>query len=141
MAQATPIYDSVLFSSLITSVVTVFVGLIAFIIYQKQQNDKKKDAATIILLEIQNAEKQLVPAKESILRDGVIKEDIFLMPTHHWEDYKYLFVREFNSRELSDISYFFKQCNSYDGIVKYSNSFFVKNEEQIRKNLQSVLAD
>jgi hypothetical protein len=122
------------------SVVTLLVGLVAFIVYQKQQNDRKKDAATIVLLEIQNATDRLKAVNESIVKDKLIKEDTLLMPTARWEKYKYLFVRNFNSRELNEITTFYEKCLTYDKIVRYHSSFFVKNEEQVRNNLQSSLA-
>jgi len=132
-----PFYDS----NWLLAIVTFLVGLIAFVIYEKQQNDNKKDAATIIMLEMQHAEDKLAIAKESIISSGLIKEDVFLMPTSAWEKYKYLFVRDFGDKELEDISSFYEKCKLYDEVVRYNNSFFVKNEEQIRTNLQSSLAD
>jgi hypothetical protein len=117
------------------------VGLVAFILYQKQKNDERKVAATIILLEIQYAEDHLGTAKESIIKDNLIKEDIFLLPTSSWDKYKYLFVGDFNDKSLADISLFFEKCKAYDKVVSYNNSFFEKNEEQIRTNLHAALAD
>lgn len=36
---------------------------------------------------------------------------------------------------------FYEKCKQYDEVVRYHNTFFVKNEEQIRTNLQAALAD
>lgn len=63
------------------------------------------------------------------------------MPTSSWQNYKYLFVRDFSSKGIADISSFYEKCSAYDHTVRYNNSFFVKNEEEIRRSLQGGLSD
>ncbi|HZM63740.1 MAG TPA: hypothetical protein VFB59_01255 [Candidatus Saccharimonadales bacterium] len=134
-------YQSEFFTTIISCLVTIAVGLVAYIIYQKRRNDTKRDAASTVLLEIKNAQKHLQTAKESIVKDKLIKEDVFVLPTSQWEKHKYLFARDLNSDELIEINSFYEKCRLYDEIVRYNNTFFVKNEEQIRANLQAALAD
>lgn len=128
-------------SSLLTSVVTLIVGLLAFAVYRKQQIDRKKDAANIIFLEIKNAEKNLTQAKDIIVRDKVLPESIFAMKTPSWGKYNYLFVRDFDDKDWNIINTFYEKCRLYDEAVEYSNTFFKKNEEQIRVNLHQALAE
>lgn len=60
----------------LNALVTFVTGLVAFYVYKKKQRDDKKDAANIILLEVQNAERQLKLVRENIKRD--ILEENFL---------------------------------------------------------------
>lgn len=128
-------------SDFFVALVTLAVGTLAFVIYKRQQSDNKKDAASIILLEIKNAESQLDQAKVIILRDGTIPESIFTMKTANWARYSYLFIRDLSDEEWRLINTFYEKCRQYDEIVEYNNTFFKKNEEQIRVNLHQTLAD
>lgn len=129
-------------SPLLTPLITLFVGYIVFIIYKKTKDDIKKDAANIVLLEVQNAERLLKQIMLSVNKDiPEIPQNIFLMQTESWSKYRYLFVRDFDWNEWDEITDFYNKCQLYDQSVTYNNSFFQKNEEQIRVNLQRVLAD
>lgn len=124
-----------------TTLITLFVGFVALFVYKKRQIDNKKDAASIILLEIKNAESQLAQAREIFIRDKIIPESIFAMKTSNWHKYNYLFVRDLTDEEWDLINSFYEKCHQYDRVVEYNNTFFKKNEEQIRINLHQALAD
>lgn len=128
-------------SSLISSAVTILVGLIALLVYKKGRNDAKKDAARTIVLELKNAHQHLLVAKDSIVKDGLIREDVFLLRSSQWEKHKYLFARDLTSDELGDLDLFYEKCRLYDDVARYNSTYFVKNEEHIRANLQATLAD
>jgi hypothetical protein len=132
--------EAIVFTSLLSSAVTFIVGFVAYAVYKKQQIDKKKDAANIILLEIKNAESELAKAKEIFIRDKQIPESILVMKTSSWDKYSYLFVRDLTNEEWNLINTFYEKCAQYNEIVKYNNTFFKKNEEQIRINLHQALA-
>lgn len=135
------IWKEILNSNFFVATVTIAVGSLAIYIYKKQQSDAKKDAANIILLEIKNAEAQLVQAKEIILRDKIIPESIFAMKTSSWNKYGYLFIRDLTDEEWRLVNSFYERCRQYDEVVEYNNTFFKKNEEQIRVNLHQAIAD
>lgn len=120
---------------------TIFVGLVALIVYYKQKIDNKKDAANILLLEIESAEKSLKPTRENLEKNGTLISEIFLMPNESWSKYKYLFVKDFTAEEWDTIADFYNYCKLYDDSVRLFNSFFEKNEEQIRVNLQKNAAE
>lgn len=135
------IWKEIVNSNFFVAVITLAVGLLALYIYKKQQSDTKKDAANIILLEIKNAEAQLTQAKEIILRDKIIPESIFAMKTSSWSKYGYLFIRDLTDEEWRLVNSFYEKCRQYDEVVEYNNTFFKKNEEQIRVNLHQAIAD
>jgi hypothetical protein len=128
-------------SSFFLAIVTIIAGLAALAVYYKGKFDLKRDAANIILLEIQNAERQLKRVKENLSKVGTLMEDVFVMPSESWSKYKYLFVRKFDRDEWDTISEFFNKCSLYDDAVDHSNSCFVKNEDQIRINIQRIFAE
>ncbi len=126
-------------SNLFTGIVTLIAGAIAYYVYWRQKKDSKKDAANIILLEIQSAERVLVQVGESV-REKTLPNK-FTMPTESWSKYKYLFVRDFDRDEWDAITEFYNGCKLYDEAVSYNKSLFQKNEEQIRVNMLKTPAD
>ena len=129
-------------SNFFIALVTALAGLAAFAVYFIRQHGQKKDAANIVLLEIQNAERSLSTVQESLsLPVPNIPKDVFLMPMESWGKYKYLFVRDFDRDQWDEISRFYSKCLMYDEAVKYNASFFQKDEEQIRINLQRTTGE
>jgi|GEM_PF-364424 len=133
---------SFLASPLFNPLITILVGSIALILYKKAKNDFKKDAANILLLEIENAERLLKQVIVSINQEftPTLPEFVYLMKTESWSKYRYLFVRDFSWNEWNVITDFYNRCQLYDAAVNYNKSFFQKNEEQIRINLHKILA-
>lgn len=128
--------------ALLTPVATLFVGFYALILYNRQKRDTKKDAANIILLEIQYAETVLNTAQRT-LEDTVqtLPSDVITMPNENWSKYKYLFVNDFSASEWEAITNFYNRCQLFDEAVRTNSSYFQKNEEQIRINIQRRTAD
>lgn len=123
--------------SIFSALATILVGLYAFTLYKKQKDDVKKDAANILLLELQNAEKVLKLAQRSLEKTPAdIPYDSIAMPTESWSKNKYLFVTDFDSNEWEAISNFYSACSLFDESVRTNASYFQKNEEQIRVNIQ-----
>ncbi len=125
-------------SGFFISLVTLGTGIVAFFIYKKQQKDSKKDAANIILLEIQNAERMLEQVGESV-RIGSLPNK-YLLPNDSWLRYKYLFVRDLDRDEWDKLTAFYTNCKLYDEAVTYNASLFKKNEEQVRVNMLRIPA-
>jgi hypothetical protein len=127
-------------SSFFIALVTLAAGLIAYWLYRKRNKDFKKDAANIVLLEIQNAERILRVAKEQIRKD-IVDDNAYTMPTESWSKYKYMFVRDFDRDEWDSINNFYDKCHLYDDAVAHKSTAFKKNESEIRTNMHRVTAD
>lgn len=127
-------------SSFFVALITLVAGFIALDIYKRKQRDNKKDSANIILLEIQNAERQLKQVRENIKKD-FLEENFYVMKTESWSIYKYLFVRNFDRDEWDAISEFYHKCQLVDSAVTHQSSFFQKNEGQLRINMQKITSD
>lgn len=123
--------------TIFVAIATLLVGSYAFTLYKKQKEDIKRDAANIISLEIQNAEKVLKLAQRSLEKDlPTLPSDVITMPTESWNKNKYLFVSDFDSNQWEAISNFYSTCMLFDEAVRTNASYFQKNEEQIRVNIQ-----
>lgn len=123
--------------------ITILVGSIAFIIYSKQKDDRKRDAANILFIEITNAETIMKTAKENL--EKKVPSEYALsseaMSTESWSKYKYLFVKDFERLEWDAISDFYNKAQLFNQAVNHNKSFFQKNEEQIRVNLERTLTE
>lgn len=92
---------------MIDPLVTLFVGLFAFIVYKLKKRSEKRNAATIIVMDIRHAE-QVVNA---LLEKGVVDrslKDILL--ENNWTKYKHLFASDFSQDDFSAFNRFFVSC-------------------------------
>ena len=128
-------------SNLFIAFVTFGAALVAYFLYRKRIKDDKKDAANILLLEIQNAERQIKVAREQMIKNNVLVDDAYVMPTMSWGQYKYLFVRDFDRDEWDTVNSFYEKCGSFDESVRHKSTAFSNNEAAIRANLHRVTAD
>lgn len=126
-------------SNFFVGVVTLVAGLVAWFLYAKQKRDSKRDFASIILLEIQNAERIIEQVRPTVQK-GVIPE-VSVLPDDSWSKYRYRFVRDFDRDEWDTITAFYKACKEFDAACRYNGSFFNQNAEQLRVNLLRVAAD
>jgi hypothetical protein len=121
-------------------VVTLVVGFVALLIYQKQKRDHKKDAANILIIEIEGAERQLQTLKEGGA-PKTLKEGQYLMPSSSWSKYRHLFARDFTSREWDILTNFYNRCQEFDDAVRYNSTFFRPAGEAYRTSINRVLAE
>ena len=124
----------------IGSIVTFVVGFVALFIYQKQKRDQKKDAANILIIEIEGAERQLQTLKEGGT-PKTLKEGQYLMPSSSWSKYRHLFARDFTSREWDILTNFYNRCQEFDEAVRYNATFFRQDVEAYRTSINRVLAE
>lgn len=125
--------------SYLSASVTLLVGLVALEVYRRQKRDEKKNAARILLVEIENAERQLSVIKESG-NDGNLSENSKLMSSSSWEKYRHMFGQDFTSREWDTISDFYNRCLQYDKAVEYDGSSFYHDIEAFRTSINNALS-
>jgi hypothetical protein len=128
-------------SDFFIALVTLIAASIAFGLYRKQKNDEKRDAANTILLEIEGAERQLTKVSEDKPFPNIDEEDVYLMRASSWDEFKYLFVNNFDRNEWDKITDFYRRCHDYDEAVTYHNLNSKKNLQALRVNMQRVLAN
>lgn len=109
-------------------------------VYQSQKADEKRNAANVILLEIEGAEDGL--RKVNVTKPFSDDGDVILMRTASWDKYKHLFVADFvNYRnEWDKIAEFYALCENYDKAVASQNETIEDNKRELISNVQRVLA-
>jgi len=123
-------------------IATFAAGYIALRVYQKQKNDEKRNAANVIVLEIEGAEEGLRKVSVDRPFTGNDEADTVLMKTTSWDKYKHLFVADFlqDRNEWNKIADFYTQCGEYDTAVVGQNEMTDFNTQQMIANQQQVLA-
>jgi hypothetical protein len=121
--------------------VTLIVGLFAIYLYIKQRRDHKRDAASILLLEIKSAERKIKSAKNKKPESIDLSDEIPLVKSENWSRYKYLFVKDFDRDDWDALNDFYEKCAAYDDAIVSGSLSFSKNEEQIRVNAHRIFAD
>jgi len=96
------------------AVATFVVGFFAIYLYWKQKQDKKKNAASLILQEIRYAEQNMRIARD---RSWVYSLSLALLPTNSWHENIHLFVNDLDGPELDQISRFYIQAHYIDSLV------------------------
>jgi len=120
---------------------TLGAGYVALRVYQNQKRDEKRNAASILLLEIGGAEDALTKVNSDKPIVGIDEADVFLMKTSSWDKYKYLFATDFKDKnEFSKISEFYDKCKEYDDAVRLRNASFYHNQKQLRINAHRIIA-
>lgn len=140
MAHLLDLLISFLDSNFFIGLVTIAVGTAAFRIYRRQQHDSKRDAANVILLEIEGAEQQLqtIIGRQS---PGSLVENVYLMKNHSWDKYRYIFVRDFDRNEWDKITDFYNKCLQYDTSVEYDSNQFASNVDKAQSHILGILAN
>ena len=129
-------------SSFFIALTTLLVGTAAYVVYRIQQRDRKREAANIILLEIQSAERILQLIKKGLAKDPpTLPPDLRLLPNESWSKNNYLFIKDFDRNEWDSLTDFYNKCMLLDETIRYNNASFWNDVEQIRSNKQRILAD
>ena len=89
----------------------VFVGTFALVIYKLQERRKKIDAASLIILQIDELQERLLEISGYIV-DGQLNNTAFyeslpLMETDYWNKYKHYFVREIDANSYNSLNQFY----------------------------------
>jgi c-di-AMP phosphodiesterase-like protein len=123
-------------ANLYTAIATFIVGLFAIGLYIKQQEDQKRDAANIILMEIRYAEKMI----EKFTASAVIMDlQNKIIPINNWYKYNYLFTQELDTDEINQLNNFYNQCLLIDKSIEQLS--IGKQLEEKANIIQKALVD
>ena len=109
-------------------VLLVFVGASAFITYWLQERRKISEAASLIVLQVEDLQKNIAEI-DSFVIDGELNESAFyeshlLFKTDYWTEYKHYFVRKMDSPSFRMLDDFYN-CASE-----------ILEQQQFMKNMQ-----
>lgn len=122
--------------NIINSIVTFVVGLVALVVYGMTKRHEKKNAATIIVMDIRHAEQVVL----SILEKGAIDistKDVLL--ENNWSKYKHLFASDFSHDDFAVFNRFFNSCVEMSDARKRMREIFYSNLNEKARILQNKI--
>lgn len=109
---------------IINSIVTFVVGLAAYVVYWQTKRNEKKNAATIVIMDIRHAEQVVL----SILEKGMIDKSIKnILYENNWDKYKHLFASHFSYDDFAAFNRFFDSCVEIADARKRMGEVFYAN--------------
>ncbi len=121
------------------SIVTLLVGAVALVVYWLTKRHEKRNAATIILMDIRHAE-QIV---HSILEKGTVDSYLKnIITENNWNKYKHLFATNFSQDDFSAFNRFFNSCveisEARKNMLEIFNSSLRAKAEHIQQLLMNI---
>lgn len=95
----------------LNSVVTLIVGISAFVIFWLGKRSEKRNAAAIIVMDIRHAEKVVYTLLERGAIDRSMKR---ILHENNWARYKHLFASKFSYDDLESLNRFFDSCTEIE---------------------------
>ena len=127
-------------SNFFQSIVALIVGVFVFVQYRINRRDHLRDAASIIIIEIQTASRTIRSIRKRLV-DRVLDSDVSVMPSDSWKENRQLFAKYLDRDEWDTIEDFYDRSRLLDDVVKYNRQMFRNDVEQIRINKQRAAAD
>lgn len=93
------------------NILLVVVGASAFFVYWAQERRKISEAASLIIMQIEDLQKRIREIgsyiSEGILNDSAFYESQILFKTDYWNQYKHYFIRKLDSFSFNTIDEFY----------------------------------
>lgn len=106
----------------------ILVGLSAVWIYKMQEKGKLRDAACMIVLQINEIQKRVQEIQSYITNQGLnltaFYESLPLIDVNYWNNYKHLFVRKIDNKSYDSINKFYQYVTS------------MQEQQELLRNLQ-----
>lgn len=122
------------------TLVALLVGAFVFVQYKLSKKDEVKNAALLIVTEVQGAERKIKNIKKR-LSDNVLESDLSIINSNSWQQYRHFFVKSLERDEWDEIEEFYDKALLLDDTIKYNAQMFRNDVEQIRINKQRAVAD
>ena len=134
-------------SNFFQTIVLIVTALITITIYKQQKKEKRKESATIILLQIKAIDKNIDLAKKCIIND--IEFDIAkilminkVLNINLWEENRQYLLSKFNSEEIRLINEYYECATTIENqILAYKNTILSSYKSFYLKYLDKDLAD
>ncbi len=115
----------------------ILVGFSAVWIYKAQEKGKLRDAACIIILQINEIQKRVQEIQSYITNQGLnltaFYESLPLIDVNHWNNYKHLFIRKIDNKSYDTINKFYQYVISIQEQQELIRSL-QKNDFFVRQN-------
>ena len=125
-------------SNLYTAIATFIVGCFAIGLYIQQKIDQKRDSANVILSEIRYAEGLIDRFKTAGVSTDITYQ---LLPNNHWGKYNFLFIKDLDQDETTEINNFYNQCFILDKALDQISVYHeLKHKSQVVHQTLSTIA-
>jgi hypothetical protein len=118
----------------------LLVGGFVFIQYRIRKIDEVKNAAELIVIEVQSAERKIKNVKKTVV-NGQLDSDVSIVTVNNWARHKHFFAKHLDRDEWDDLEDFYDRAILLDDLIKYNSQMFRNDVEQIRINRQRAAAD
>lgn len=112
----------------ISNFLIIMVGLSAVWIYKAQERAKIQNAASLIVLQIDELQVRIQEIQSYITEQGLnfsaLYESLPLMETNHWDKYKHLFVRKIDNKSYNNFNKFYQYISC------------IQEQQELLRNLQ-----
>jgi cbb3-type cytochrome oxidase subunit 3 len=141
------IYNLLAFPGTLTVVTTLALGTTWFL-YDREKRNRRKEAAAIVLIEIEEAENRISETKKT-LKTAKVKnppstefpEKMQVMKTTSWTKHRHLLSGNLSPKVSRDITLFYENCALLDDALAEVDAAFSRNESEIRANAFRKVAD
>ena len=125
------------FQNIFTGLTTIFAGSVVWIVYLYTKRREKIDAATIILIAIIRAEREMDKIKEY---KGITGYTSILI-LNHWSKLQYLFTNNFDEDQFIKTTNFFRSCELAEETIKLLRSYLPNAMEEKSRVVQQKLLE
>lgn len=112
----------------ISQLLLIIVGLSAVGIYIAQERGKIKDAASLIILQIDELQIRIQEIQSYVTNQGLnfsaFYESLPLMDTNYWSKYKHLFARKIDNKSYTNFNKFYQYVSC------------IQDQQELLRNLQ-----
>lgn len=106
----------------------ILVGLSAIVIYKLQEKNRIKDAASLIILQIDELQGRVQEIQSYITDRGLnmsaFYESLPLMDVNYWNEYKHLFIRKIDNKSYNNFNKFYQYVSC------------MQEQQELLRNLQ-----
>lgn len=96
----------------ISNFVIIIVGLSAFWIYKAQEKAKIRDAASLVVLQIDELQTRVQEIQSYITDKGLnfsaFYESLPLLDVNYWNKYKHLFIQKIDNKSYNNLNKFYQ---------------------------------
>lgn len=129
-------------SDLFSSIATILVGGIAWIVYRLQQKQTDKDAATIVFLQIKDAERRINDLSQQPQQELVVNNLTKpIIGENNWEKFKGRLIKYFDDDDIELINNFYIRVVSAELARAESKAVFDESLLEKARQIQVKLID
>lgn len=136
------IYKIFVFPGTLTAV-TILAAFVVWALYDRQRRDLRRDAAKIVLSEIERAEGLIADVKKAlaVVEANNIPDSMRLLKVDNWDSAQYQLTGHLPEDVITKINNFYTYGRLIDEALAAIDGAFWKNESAVRENAFRVNAD